>query len=217
MYNQLSGSLVLSVNAEFDVRFIGSLLAGDEAVERRFASHFGRLVEIKLRRHGYRWQEIEDLRQETLLRVLTLLRRDGGLDNPDRLGAFVYLVCRNVMLEYLRTAKRLIPMPEELADRADGVGTAMDRMLAREEAGIARKMLAKLPWRDRELLRRVVLEEGDKDGVCRELGVTREHLRVLVFRARVKLREALDDVRGVRNGGAPGNRKCSEAGANGPR
>jgi RNA polymerase sigma-70 factor (ECF subfamily) len=38
--------------------------------------------------------------------------------------------------------------------------------------------------RDRRLLREVFLEERDKDEVCRDFGVDREYLRVLLHRAK---------------------------------
>ena len=47
-----------------------------------------------------------------------------------------------------------------------------------------REILEKLSERDRRLLREVFLEERDKDEVCREFGVDREYLRVLLHRAK---------------------------------
>ena len=47
-----------------------------------------------------------------------------------------------------------------------------------------REILEKLSERDRRLLREVFLEERDKDDVCRDFGVDREYLRVLLHRAK---------------------------------
>ncbi len=41
-----------------------------------------------------------------------------------------------------------------------------------------------MPERDRSLLKAVFLDERDRDEVCRELGVDREYLRVLLHRAK---------------------------------
>jgi RNA polymerase sigma-70 factor (ECF subfamily) len=41
-----------------------------------------------------------------------------------------------------------------------------------------------MPERDRRLLREVFLEERDKDEVCRDFGVDRDYLRVLLHRAK---------------------------------
>ena len=45
--------------------------------------------------------------------------------------------------------------------------------------------------KDRQLLRRVFLDEEDKDQVCREFQVDRNYLRVLLHRARLRFRAAL--------------------------
>ena len=51
-----------------------------------------------------------------------------------------------------------------------------------------RRILDGLPKRDRDLLRAIFLEEKEKDTVCREFGVDREYLRVLVHRAKDKFK-----------------------------
>jgi RNA polymerase sigma-70 factor (ECF subfamily) len=47
-----------------------------------------------------------------------------------------------------------------------------------------REILVDLPPRDRDLLKAVFLDERDRDEVCRQFGVDREYLRVLLFRAK---------------------------------
>jgi RNA polymerase sigma-70 factor (ECF subfamily) len=47
-----------------------------------------------------------------------------------------------------------------------------------------RQVLDELSERDRRLLREIFLEERDKDAVCRDFGVDRDYLRVLLHRAK---------------------------------
>jgi RNA polymerase sigma-70 factor, ECF subfamily len=47
-----------------------------------------------------------------------------------------------------------------------------------------REILEELSEKDRRLLREVFLEERDKDEVCRDFGVDRDYLRVLLHRAK---------------------------------
>jgi RNA polymerase sigma-70 factor (ECF subfamily) len=51
-----------------------------------------------------------------------------------------------------------------------------------------RRILDARPKRERELLRAIFMEEKEKDTVCKELGVDREYLRVLVHRAKDKFK-----------------------------
>jgi DNA-directed RNA polymerase specialized sigma24 family protein len=48
-----------------------------------------------------------------------------------------------------------------------------------------------MPSADREILRLTLLEEEDRDEVCRKMGVNRGYLRVLLHRAKQRFKEAL--------------------------
>jgi RNA polymerase sigma-70 factor, ECF subfamily len=50
--------------------------------------------------------KVEDLRQETFIRVIAAFRREGGVRQPERLGAFVNSICNNVLLEYYRSSAK---------------------------------------------------------------------------------------------------------------
>ena len=51
-----------------------------------------------------------------------------------------------------------------------------------------RHILVEMPQRDRDLLWAIFFEEKDKDVVCREFGVDRDYLRVLLHRAKDKFK-----------------------------
>jgi RNA polymerase sigma-70 factor (ECF subfamily) len=57
-------------------------------------------------------------------------------------------------------------------------------LLAAETKSLVQKVLAHLGAKDRKLLHAVFFEQQDKDEVCRELGVSRDYLRVLLHRAK---------------------------------
>jgi len=119
-----------------------------------------------------------------LLRVLRNLRR-GAIEQPDRLGAYVNTVCNNVLFEHYRASSRSQSLDEEgqpelPAANADVLGIVVSRQLKAK----VREVLLDLPERDRSLLKAVFLDERDRDEVCRERGVDREYLRVLLHRAK---------------------------------
>ncbi|MBV8902898.1 MAG: hypothetical protein JOZ22_04615 [Acidobacteriia bacterium] len=64
-------------------------------------------------------------------------------------------------------------------------------MVTEERKEIVRRLLGELNAKDRELLRRVLLDEEDKDAVSKEYGVDRGYLRVLLHRARLRFKAAL--------------------------
>ena len=90
----------------FDASYLDKLRAGDAHIEEHFVNYFSELIRIKLRSRLNSRESIEDVRQETFVRVLSLLRGEGGLRQPDRLGPFVNSVCNNVLLEHYRSPKK---------------------------------------------------------------------------------------------------------------
>jgi RNA polymerase sigma-70 factor (ECF subfamily) len=172
--------------AEFDAAYLVRLQARDVGTEAHFVAYFGELIRLKLRARLPSKEAIEDARQETFLRVLALIRSDGGVRQPDRLGALVNSVCNNVLREHYRSkAQRETPMDDEVAGAfVDPEPSALCAIELKETEHLVRQTLSELAERDRGLLRCVMLEDRDKGEICAEFGVTREHLRVLVHRAK---------------------------------
>lgn len=183
LYSYPRGRAELSLQFQsFDETYVQNLCAGDRATQEHFVAYFSELLRIKLRSRLQSQHAIDDVCQETFARVFAVLRKDGGLRQPERLGAFVNTVCNHVLFEQYRSLSRSDPLPEtELpATGMDALEIAVSRQLRNK----VREILLGLPHRDRSLLKAVFLDERDRDEVCREFGVDREYLRVLLHRAK---------------------------------
>ena len=181
--------IIALVFQSFDADYIGRLTRGDSATEDHFASYFGELLYLQLRTRLRSWQLIEDVRQETLLRVLQTLRRKGGVEHPERFGAFVNAVCNNVMMELCRADGRHNYVEDQPVEPADSTVDLDAPLIDSERKEQVERVLAELPAKDRELLRAVFLEEEDKSAVCARLNVDQDYLRVLVHRAKSRFRK----------------------------
>jgi RNA polymerase sigma-70 factor (ECF subfamily) len=170
----------------FDASYIERLRAGDAQIEGHFVTYFSELIRLKLRSRLNSREAIEDVRQETFARVLLLLRGQGGLRQPDRLGPFVNSVCNNVLMEHYRSQKRMeTTIDEEAESTLPGREPSALRVLeAKDTERVVRQILNQLGDRDRLLLQSVLLDERDKDEICAEFGISREYLRVLLHRAK---------------------------------
>ena len=180
----------------FDQEYLQRLKDGDSETQRHFTRYFGELLSIKLRNRVRSPHLIEEVRQETFLRVLLIVRR-GGIDHPERLGAFVNSVCNNVVLEVFRNESRSTQMPETTPDVVDEGPSPETIMFSHQRRSQVLKVLESLPEKDRDLLRQVFLEERDKDEICRSFQVDREYLRVLLHRAKARFRLALQQAAGA--------------------
>ena len=169
----------------FDADYIESLCAGDHRTQDHFVGYFTTLLQLKLRSRLQSPQAIEDVRQETFARVLAVLRRDGGLRQPERLGAFVNTVCNHVLFEHYRSSSGRESLDDEGRPELPAVDAdVLDIVAARQIKDKVREILLDLPSRDRLLLKAVFLDERDRDEVCQEFGVDRDYLRVLLHRAK---------------------------------
>src|SRR5882762_5193600 len=171
----------------FDKAYVERLREGDPSTEDHFVAYFEQLLRIKLHSRMLTSEKVEDLRQETFIRVIALVRRDG-VRQPERFGALVNSICNNVLLEHYRSSAKNQPLEDAHMDIPDKVLDLDGMLVTKESAERVRRILDGLPKRDRDLLRAIFLEEKEKDTVCRELGVDREYLRVLVHRAKDKFK-----------------------------
>jgi RNA polymerase sigma-70 factor, ECF subfamily len=168
----------------FDKVYIERLRNGDASTEHHFVTYFEQLLRIKLRARILPSDKVQDLRQETFIRVIAAVRREGGVRQPERFGAFVNSICNNVLLEHYRNSGKNQQMDDTHLEIPDKL-LDLDGMLVTKEASErVRQTLKDMPERDRDLLRAIFLEEKDKDVVCKEFKVDRDYLRVLLYRAK---------------------------------
>jgi RNA polymerase sigma-70 factor, ECF subfamily len=172
----------------FDKTYVEKLRNGDPATEHHFFVYFEKLLRIKLRARAISSDKVEDIKQDTFIRVIAAVRKEGGVRQPERFGAFVNSICNNVLLEYYRTLGKNQQMDETHQEIPDLVLDLEGMMVSKQCSEQVRKILSGLPARDRDLLRAVFLEEKDKDAVCRDIGVDRDYLRVLLHRAKDKFK-----------------------------
>jgi RNA polymerase sigma-70 factor (ECF subfamily) len=168
----------------FDAEYVRRLIHSDPDTESDFVAYFGELLAIKLRSRLRAPEQIQDVAQETFLRVLRTIRQ-SGIDNPEALGSFVNSVCTNVLFEVYRAQSRVA---DPIEDRVSGEIPADSALADEEERTQVRSVLSELPEKDRRILRWLFFDERDKGEVCRVLQVNREYLRVLLHRAKQRFR-----------------------------
>lgn len=173
----------------FDDAYLQRLRAGERATCDHFVAYFRKLLLIKLRSRLRSPQAIEDLCQDTFARVFAKLREEGGIRNAAALGSFVNSVCNRVLWEYYRSSSRDVYLEDNPVDPPDKRIDLDATLVTEQTREHVRKLLAQLPKKNRRILHALFIEEKHKDHVCREFGVTRDYLRVLLHRAKQSFRE----------------------------
>ncbi|HEY1802718.1 MAG TPA: sigma-70 family RNA polymerase sigma factor [Terriglobales bacterium] len=176
---------------QFDGPYLERLCSGDFRTQEHFVAYFSELIQLKLRSRLQSPQAIEDLRQETFARVFNVLRGPTGMRQPERLGAFVNSTCNNVLLEHYRSSARNAPIDDEEDIKIPDTAMDVVSIIAHKQMEQkVREILDELPERDRRVLKEIFIEERDKDDVCKDFGVDRNYLRVLLHRAKQSFRSS---------------------------
>jgi RNA polymerase sigma-70 factor (ECF subfamily) len=176
----------------FDDEFVRHLCAGDRDAEDFFFRYFSAVLFSKLRRRASNLDAIEDIIQETLLRALRAICSAEGLRDSRTLGSFVNSICNNVLLEWFRKRGKHEGKLEDYPYLTDPRDSAEKRLMKMQERLRVHRALDSLDPHEAEILRAVFISERDKDEICGSFGISRDYLRVLLFRAKEKFRAVYD-------------------------
>jgi RNA polymerase sigma factor (sigma-70 family) len=169
----------------FDDEYIRRLRAGDRATSDHYYAYFNFFLGRKLNGRAPA-QDHGDIKQEVHLRVFDFLRKKK-IHDSSRFGAFVFRVCDNVLHERSRQH-----VTEQLFDIYETEFNQLRDLISAEEKERVHRALAKLKDHDREVLQLYYFDDITKDEASDRLGVTRDYLRVLAFRALAKFKLLYD-------------------------
>ena len=167
---------------------------GDADAETELVQQLGRGTSILLRRLAGDAELAQDLYQETF-RIVLISLRQGKLQEPDKLAAFVRGTAKNLLRSEWRKRDRRGPHDDvddmPLVDEAPG---QWDRARLAEDRKRVRQILDELPSdRDRQLLYRHYLAEEGKNEICDDLGLGSNQFNVSLFRARQRFKRLVEE------------------------
>lgn len=171
-------------------------LSGDpRGFEVLFGRHKDKVFNFSLRLLGNR-ADAEDVTSEVFLQLFS---KKFQFDGRAKLSTWLFTVARNACMSKFRSAKGIVSMwfknkedefePWDVADTAPRPG---DEIRKRETARSVKRALLKLPQEMKEAL--ILREYFQKDYVeiAQILNCSLEKVKVLIFRARERLRQDLD-------------------------
>ncbi len=164
------------------------ILSGDRSAEEELAGRFHRPVFALILARTGDVEAARDLTQEALLCVIRQLRQ-GRLEKPDRLEAYVRGTARNLANNHLRTqARRRSARPPEVSRVLPGPDVDLEIRERLEQVGRA---LQELPSRDRQILLGTLLDGQRPGEIASRLGMKPEAIRQRKSRALRRIREAV--------------------------
>jgi RNA polymerase sigma-70 factor (ECF subfamily) len=171
----------------FDDEYVRRLRDGDREIVAHYFDYFQFFLRQRLSGR-VPFGDIDDVIQETHVRLFTFLGSGKEIRESQKFGSFVLHVCDNIVRERRRDRST-----EELEDIYAADADTLRDLLRKERKERVHRALAALKPRDAAILRALYIDERDKDEVCKEFGIDRNYSRVLVFRALEKFRDKFDD------------------------
>jgi RNA polymerase sigma-70 factor (ECF subfamily) len=134
-----------------------------------------------------------DILQDAAVTTLEKLR-SGEIAHPENMGGYLYRVALNHLRNHRRKDRTGVSSADALNElRGAEDDPEWERVGRPQWAEAARRMLEEMPAeRDRELLVRFYLNDEEKEQICQELKLSREHFNRVIFRARNRFRELLE-------------------------
>ena len=133
--------------------------------------------------------DAEDMVQEAFLK---LWEGRDGLTDIKSAEAFAYTTVRNLCLNTLRTMHD-DGQPEDTPD-AEGEDGSLQRLTeARDEARLMHQLISRLPDRERRVMTMRDVNGASYDDIARRTGLNAVHIRVLLCRARQKIRKRFNE------------------------
>ena len=157
----------------------------DEAAFAAFHARSARALRAFVYRVVGNAADADDIVQEAFLRML---RREVPAETEEHLRRYLYRVASNLIVDRWRRRNH-----EEGQDAMPELVTAPIRY--EDDAAVA-KIFAELKPRDRALLWLAYVEGESHEEIAASLGVGRRGVRVMLFRARRRLRDLLQ-ARGI--------------------
>lgn len=172
-----------------DRRLVERIAAGERAAEAELAERFDRRVNVMMAVRTRDREAARDLAQETLIAVLSSLRK-GQLRDPERLAAFVYGTARNVLNNHFRQRQQRPAAVELTPDVASFLPE--DELEGAERTRALREGLGQLDSDDRAVLVMTLVDDLKPGEIARRLGLSPEVVRTRKSRA---LKRLTDHVR----------------------
>lgn len=189
-----------TVPAEASVsELVARVASGDTGAEAEIVARYGRGVRFLLRRLTRGSGLADDFYQETFRIVLGRLR-EGALENPAKLDAFVRATARNLFIgDYRKSMRRDTHSDSEHLERTvDQRPGQLTKVLLQERAAAVRRAIDDLTSpRDRQILFRFYIAEDEKADICADLELSPIHFNRVLFRARQRFKAELDRQEGT--------------------
>lgn len=172
---------------------VDEVLSGDQAAAARLVNDYARMVGTVIWRATGDDGVVEDLAQETFMRVFRAL---AYFDSRGKLSTWIYTIAHRVAIDHLRRNSRrreglLADETESGEMPAAGFVNPEAELAQKEMHDLVRREMERLPEMYRLALQYMAMEELDGRTVAAMMGIPPGTLKTYVFRGKKMLKEKI--------------------------
>ena len=173
---------------------VARIEGGDRIAEEELVNHYWKGLYFILNRRSNDVQLAADIAQETFIVVISKAR-DGKIQNPVALPAFIRQTGINLMIGHFRKESRRATdafgeVNVEIPDYSNDVVKAVE---SREAVRLVQQLVDELKvQRDRAILDAYYMKGDDKTKICQRLELSPEHFDRVLYRARQRLKQLME-------------------------
>ncbi|GAB4183339.1 MAG: hypothetical protein Tsb002_05440 [Wenzhouxiangellaceae bacterium] len=171
------------------------IAAGDHAAEALLYEKYAKAILFLLQQRCNSPMLAEDLLHETFRIVIERLRAQA-LDDPNKLTAYMHRVAINLAIgEIRKSQRRNTVLDTDTVNESASLEPGIIEKINKEQiASLIRRQLKEMKVeRDRELLRLYFVLEYDKADICERLDLTPQHFDRVLYRAKQRFRQLVED------------------------
>ena len=133
-------------------------------------------------------QNLQDYLHDAFVIVVERIQ-SGELRDPTRLMGYIRTVVRRMVAAQInaQVRRRKERTDSDYSNRvSDERSNPEQDLIFRQKVDLVRRVLAEMPERDQEILRRFYIEEESQDAICAEMGLTVTQFRLMKYRAKLR-------------------------------
>lgn len=152
-----------------------------EHIWHEFAGKLGQFIRARVSDPA----TAEDLLQDVFVKIQ---KRLGQLQDPAKLEGWIYLIARNAIIDYYRTRRDAVEVPETLPAEPDTNDGEIEELKAS-----FRRMIYSLPEPYRDAIVLTELDGLTQQELANRLGISLSGAKSRVQRGRAQLKQMLDE------------------------
>ncbi len=174
------------------LEWLGRCARGDQAACAELVDQHARVAGTIILRTMGRHEDVEDLLQETFLRVFRYLPEFEG---RSKLSTWICTIAQRVAMDELRRRQRAVPTAPEEAGAQVAADTDIEHATAQLQSDqLVREALAALPDKYRLPIVYATIDGLDYDAISAMLNMPAGTVKTQVFRGKQLLREKLEQI-----------------------